>query len=237
MFGLKKKLFGGESRVYRQEIGGAWGSFKNLNATGLAAGLVEGTYVATAMGWRPVEAITKGDLVLTFDRGMQPVHAISRGALWDADNPCPRSLWPLSVPAGALGNQDAMVLLPEQCAMVESDAADMLFGDPFALVHGRDLEGFRGIERVEPTGQPAVIQLHFEDGEVVFASSGALVLCPSLRVINMTDLIETRPDATRYAPLSAKCAEMLVDCMADEDASVTEPWPGTEGPIAQAMHG
>ena len=44
-------------------------------------GLVAGTRIATAMGWRAVEAIAVGDLVLTFDNGLQPVvaEAVMRG--------------------------------------------------------------------------------------------------------------------------------------------------------------
>ena len=150
MFGLKKKIFGGETRLFRQDTGGSSGAGAHSYLAGLASGLITGTVVATAAGWRPVEAIVRGDLVLTFDRGMQPVRAVIRGIHWDRDGDCPRSLWPLGVPAGALGNQQAMTLLPEQCVMVESDTAEVMFGDPFALSNAGDLVGLRGIERVEP---------------------------------------------------------------------------------------
>ena len=63
-------------------------------------GLVKGTRVATELGWRPVDAVAAGDLVLTFDRGMQPVVAVRRRFLADLG----AASWPLSVPAGALGN-------------------------------------------------------------------------------------------------------------------------------------
>ena len=219
MFGLKTKLFGGEPRTHRQETGGAWGAYKTSNA----AGLVAGTTIATAMGWRPIDAIAEGDLVLTFDRGMQSVRAITRSRHWDSDHACPKALQPLSVPAGALGNQSDMTLLPEQCVMIESDSGDMLFGDPFSLLHAADLAGLRGIERIAPDLQIEVIQLHFDDDEVVFADAGALVFCPSLRVINVAELLEARPDAVRYVPLPGALAKTLVDCLADEDA-VTQPY-------------
>lgn len=224
MFGLKTKLFGGEPRAYRQEIGGTRGSHKTSRTAGLASGLVAGTLVATAMGWRPAEAIAQGDLVLTFDRGMQPVRAVTKGLHWDNETACPKALWPLTVPAGALGNQQPMTLLPEQCAMVESDTADILFGDPFSLVSASDLDGFRGIERSESTRLLDVIQLHFDGDEVVFANAGALLLCPSLRVINVAELLGARPDTTRYTPLHADEAKMLVEGLEDEDAvSVSSP--------------
>ena len=183
MFGLGKK-FGDDRRTHRQEIGGSWGGITKCQ-NGMASGLVAGTLVATAMGWRSVDAIAKGDLVLTFDRGMQPVRHITRGRLWQADGSCPRSLWPLKVPAGALGNLKDMILLAEQSVLVESDTADILFEDPFAVLMASDLDGFRGIERIKPVEDFEVVQLQFDDDEVVFAASGALIYCPSLRVVNM----------------------------------------------------
>ncbi|MCG6901150.1 MAG: Hint domain-containing protein [Rhodobacter sp.] len=198
----------------------------------MASGLVAGTMVATPHGWRPVEAIVTGDLVLTFDRGLQPVRAITRGVNWSGDLPCPTSLWPLTVPAGALGNQDPMTLLPEQCVMVESDAGDVLFDDPFTLLSAAELHGFRGILRGMPDAELEVIQLQFDDDEVVFANAGALVFCPSLRVINMDALMAVRPDAMRYLPLSAVEAELLLDCIEDEDEI---PMNTPVAPAAQPM--
>ena len=218
MFGLKAKLFGGEPRAYRQEIGGSWGGYSNGRSTGLASGLTDETTVATALGWRPANAIAVGDLVLTFDRGLQPVKAITRGVQWDSSSDCPRSLWPLKVPVGVLGNKQEMTLLPEQCVMIESDTGDMLFADPFSLIPAADLEGYRGIHRMRPTRQFDVIQLHFDDDEVVFTNDGALALCPSLLVINMAELMAECPDSMPYTPLTAAETSLLLRCLSDEDA-------------------
>ncbi len=217
MFGLSKTLFGNEPRTYRQDSGATWGSAQSKRSVGLAFGLIAGTKVATATGWRPVEAIAEGDLVLTFDRGLQPVRSITCGQNWEADSICPASLWPLHVPAGALGNQNPMTLLAEQSVMIESDSGDTLFGDPFQLVSAADLEGLRGIERRMPRGEHQVIQLQFDNDEVVFANVGALVFCPSLGVVNMVDLLEARPDAAQYTVLSSEEAAMLLECLEDED--------------------
>lgn len=234
MFGLKTKPAGAKPQAYRQETGGTPGASKRTKPAGLASGLVAGTMVATAAGWRPVEAIAQDEMVLTFDRGLQPVRALTRGVHWDGDTPCPRSLWPLHVPAGALGNQHPMTLLPEQCVMVESDTADMLFADPFALLSAADLEGFRAIARAEPPAVLEVTQLQFDDDEVVFANAGALVFCPSLRVLNMAELFAARPDSARYTPLPADEAAMLVECLVDEDAVPITTAPETAGPTLYA---
>lgn len=220
MFGLDKKLFGADPRTHRQEIGGTWGGYTKKK-TGLAGGLVHGTRIATAIGWRQADAIAVGDQVLTFDRGMQPVRSITRGSLWKVDQDCPKSLWPLSVPAGAIGNKEAMILLPEQAVMVESDTAEELFGDPFSLIAAADLEGFRGIHRTPPVAEVDVIELHFDHDELIFAASGALLFAPSLRVVNMAELLANTPDATCYMVLSHDEAKMLVECLSFEAVGPT----------------
>ena len=154
-------------------------------ATGVMTGLSMDTKVASSMGWRKVEALTEGDKVLTFDAGMQPVSKISRLQLWNSDGPCPERFWPLHVPAGALGNRDVMTLLPNQCVMIESDAAEEAYGDPFTLIPAAALDGVNGIRRTEPTPGFEVLIIHFESDQVVFGNSGALFFCPCAR-----DLLE-----------------------------------------------
>ncbi len=150
-------------------------------ATGVMTGLSVETKVASSMGWRKVDALTEGDRVLTFDAGMQPISKISRLQLWNGDGPCPDRFWPLEVPAGALGNRELMRLLPNQSVMIESDAAEEVYGDPFTLIPAAALEGLNGIRRAQPDPGFEVYILHFESDQVVFGNSGALFFCPSAR--------------------------------------------------------
>lgn len=154
-------------------------------AAGVLTGLSVDTKVASTMGWRKIAALTEGDKVLTFDAGMQPISKITRSTLWAGDGPCPQRFWPLEVAAGALGNRDVMVLLPNQSVMIESDAAEEVYGDPFTLIPAAALEGVNGIRRIEPEQGFEVLTLHFESDQVVFGNSGALFFCPSAR-----DLLE-----------------------------------------------
>lgn len=225
MFGLKTMAAGGARAFHRQETGGGSGGSAGNGASGLAAGLVAGTRVATAMGWRPVEAIARGDLVLTFDRGLQPVREVTRGYLWDSEDFCPAGLWPLHVPEGALGNQQEMMVLPEQSLMLESDTGDRLFGDPFSLVLAAHLEGVRGIERVPPEAAGVeVIQLRFDGDEIVFVNAGALVHCPGLGLIDLGAADEG------YDVLPRDAAEILIDGLRDEDALAEDWTPATVQP-------
>ncbi|MEO3413778.1 Hint domain-containing protein [Roseovarius sp. CAU 1744] len=139
------------------------------------------TKVVSSMGLRKVEALTEGDKVLTFDAGMQAISKITRQNLWQGEGPCPQRFWPLEVAAGALGNRDVMLLLPHQSVMIESDAAEEVYGDPFTLIPAVALEGVNGIRRIEPVDDFEVFTLQFETDQVVFGNSGALFFCPAAR--------------------------------------------------------
>lgn len=162
-------------------------------AKGETTGLAQGTLVATAMGWRPAEGVVAGDKVLTFDNGLQTVTKVTRTRLWEAIDDCPREFWPLEVPRGVLGNRDIMHLMPHQTVMIESDAAEDLYGDPFSLIPAVALEGLRGIHRVPPAFDFEVVQVHFAEEQVVFSQNGTLYLCPTSRDI-LDSVFEDSPD-------------------------------------------
>ncbi|MEL7211597.1 MAG: Hint domain-containing protein [Pseudomonadota bacterium] len=191
---------------------GAWDGL-----AGVAAGLVAGTRVATRMGWRPVEAIAAGDEVLTFDHGLQTVIETRREVVWNANTSCPEHLWPLHVPAGALGNLQETHLLPEQHVLVESDAAEDYLGDPFAMLPAEALVGFRGITRQMPTDLIEVVILHFRRDEVVFANIGALFYQPKSTCL-VGDLADTV--AQDYVVLPISTARELVEMMVLDDQPV-----------------
>lgn len=163
-------------------------------ATGVMTGIIAGTRVATAMGWRDIAALQEGDEVLTFDAGLQPLKAVKSRPLWSGDGPCPRQFWPLAVPAGAIENAKPMMVTRQQGVMLESDVAETVFGDPFALIPAQALEGVHGIEPVYPTDRIEVITLHFDTDQVIFAEQGALLFCPA-----MEDLVQlAAQDATNH---------------------------------------
>ncbi|MCF2872516.1 Hint domain-containing protein [Octadecabacter sp. G9-8] len=191
----------------------AWDAAKNESALpkldARTTGMVAGTKVATNAGWANVETIREGQQVLTFDGGLQTVIAVTRHPLM-ADTGEIAS-WPLFVPAGALGNRADMTILPHQSVMIESDAAEDMTGDPFALIPGAALSGFRGITQMRASDWVEVIQLHFAQDEIVFANIGALFLCRA-----QADLMSDAP-ASSYDVLSIEVAEDLIDCLMFED--------------------
>lgn len=142
----------------------------------LGSGLISGTRVETADGWKSVELIRTGETVHTYDGGLQPVKRIERTVFGaEVQEVFPEGL--LMVPGGALDNCDAFYLLPEQHVLLESTVAAEILGNPAALVPAAALEGYRGIMRVMPVDVIEVITLLFDDEEVVFANTGAMMQC------------------------------------------------------------
>lgn len=194
----------------------AWGSSETAapRLDALTSGLLAGTKVATNAGWAPIETIREGQQVLTFDGGLQTVTAVTRHMLMtDGDV----ASWPMFVPAGALGNREDMTILPHQSVMIESDTAEDMTGDPFAIIPGEALIGYRGITQTRPDAWVEVIQLHFAQDEIVFANIGALFLCRA-----QADLTwDAAPSA--YEVLPRDLAEDLVDCLMFEDEGRAAP--------------
>ncbi|WP_299201806.1 Hint domain-containing protein [uncultured Tateyamaria sp.] len=177
-------------------------------------GLLAGTRVATSMGWRAVDALAAGDLVLTFDAGLQPLVEVRRDIFWTADASVPSAYHSVLVPAGTLGNSADLELLPDQGVLVESDAACDAFGDPFAVLSAKSLEGYRGVRRMAPRTQIEIITLVFAGEQVVYAEGGALVHCPR-HMMHLDELCAAVPG---YDVIPARDAAFLVECMKVEDA-------------------
>lgn len=200
-------------------------------AQGARSGLMTGTRVATALGWRAVEAVSEGDMVLTFDAGLQRVTKVSRQAIWTADGPCPRRYRPLRVPAGALGNRGELHLMPNQYVMVESDAGEELFGDPFSLLMTHTLEGMNGIEAIAPGQEMEAIVLHFEQEQVIFAESGVLFYCPSACGL-LSEAVSDDSAGPPYRALQKEEADLLVMCI-EADRVADRIWAQSTLPAAE----
>lgn len=146
----------------------------------IAEGITADTPIATPDGWRQAGLLRPGDMVLTFEHGPRQVVQTMRGAL---SAEMPAQFWPLLVPAWALDNRDDLLLLPEQKLLVESDLAEELYGDPFALIPARALGGWRGIACTRPStgwdgNAQQAVSLWFDHPQIVYASRAVLLSCP-----------------------------------------------------------
>lgn len=185
----------------------------------MSHGLMAGTRVASNLGWRAIDALAVGDKVLTFDHGMQEVTEIRRAFMWLDAPEVSDTLWPVVVPVGALGNREELVLLPDQGVMVESDAAQDMHGDPFAILTAVSLVGHRGIRHRKPMERVELVAVYFASDEVIYAEGGALIHCPK----DMSTLDKFLEAGTQtYSVLSGEDAEDLADMLYYEDRLLAE---------------
>jgi hypothetical protein len=186
------------------------------DSASIAQGLIAGTLVATEQGWQSVEDLQSGDRVITFDHGMRPVRAVRVSTLYTAADAAPRSLWPVSVPAGALGNRTEMQLLPGQPVLIESDAAEALYGDAFLMVPAGVLDGYNAITRAAPEREVTVVTLEFDDDEVIYTNGTLLVQCPAAEgsyFRGQVDRLNTVANASPYQRLTEQQGRRLVEAM------------------------
>jgi len=218
MFGLFNTNPDAHATRYLAEPGGAWTGTRDCGDDRLS-GFIAGTRVATMTGWRPVETIAVGELVMTFDNGPQRVKAVTRGQVQLPEGMCPELAYPYLVPAGALGNSAPVLLLPEQDVMIESDAAEAMTGDPFAFVPAKALVGLRGIEQIDDLPPFEIITLHFASDEIVYAEGGALVLAlAALPGEASTAFLEDGGLPAPYTTFTGVRARTLVAALAEQDA-------------------
>jgi len=176
-------------------------------------GLLAGTLIATADGWRPAEDLRPGDLVVTFDNGLRPLCATSRTTLVTPDaGPLPATSRPLDVPAGVLGNRRPLRLLPGQAVLIESDAAELRFGDAFALIPAAALHGQDDIARTAPPPKLDVVWLEFDSDEIVYAEGMTLLLCPRRqpRLVATAEALMAAGMERPYAILPPQIARSLL---------------------------
>ena len=184
-------------------------------AARLAEGLPATTLIATGQGWVVAADLRPGDRIVTFDNGLQRLRAVGAGQLRIAPPDLPRSACPLRVPAGALGNRRALTLLPGQSVLIDSDAAEALYGDPFALVPAGALDGWRGIARVEPAAEVEVVFLEFDGEEIVYAEGMALIHCPRRNplIVAAPDGLIAAASAGHYRALPLAQGRALIAAM------------------------
>jgi hypothetical protein len=145
------------------------------------AGLLTGTLVATDQGWRPAETLCVGDRLLSFDHGLQAVAELQRERLRSLSDHPGAPLRAVEVPAGALGNDAPLWLMPDQGLLLESDKALEILGDPFAVVPARALLGVNGIRLAAPGRGVSITTLAFARDEAVYVAGGPLLYCPRPR--------------------------------------------------------
>lgn len=134
-----------------------------------------GTMIAVEGGVRPVETLKAGDLVMTRDRGLQPVRWIGTREVSGAELALDPALRPIRINAGALGHglpQSDLLVSPMHRMVVASDLIKAETGEAEVLIAARNLVDLPGVDVAEV---PDVVYIHFmcDRHEIVIANGAA----------------------------------------------------------------
>ena len=134
-----------------------------------------GTRIETPRGAVAVEDLRPGDLVLTRDRGAQPLRWVGSSRVDGGTLASTPRLRPIRIRAGALGQhapaQDLLVS-PQHRILVRSKIAQRMFGAAEVLVAAKQLVLLDGIDVAEDLAEIEYFHLLFDRHEVVI-SNGA----------------------------------------------------------------
>jgi hypothetical protein len=122
-----------------------------------------GTRILTPDGDVPVESLAVGDLVVTLDRGPQPVRWIGRRSF-----PGHGRSEPVRIAAGALGNAREMRVSRQHRFLLRGWRADLHFGESEVLVAVCHLLNGTSIA-ASPCAEVDYIHLLFDRHEIIFA--------------------------------------------------------------------
>lgn len=154
-------------------------------------GLVAGTRVETAAGWRPIETLLIGDSVYTLDGGLARIVAMNRREVLPGE--------PVIRIAG--GHFDAcsdLFVMPGQDLLLDTMG---LTDAPYACLAAAVLAACPGVARSATPRRVEVVTPIFAEEEAVWAQSGVLLRCPGVK-----------PDAgSAYPRLHARAAAVFLE--------------------------
>lgn len=145
-------------------------TFKNIET--VIACFTPGTLIATPNGQVAIEELCLGDMVLTRDRGPQPLRWISRQHLDGQTLRAEPKLRPIRIEACTLGpNQPAQDLLvsPQHRMLIEGPQAELWFSDPEVLAAAVHLTCLPGVYR-DDAESVTYIHIMFDHHEIVLAN-------------------------------------------------------------------
>lgn len=122
-----------------------------------------GTRILTPDGEVPVDCLAVGDLVVTLDRGPQPIRWIGRRTF-----PGRGRSEPVRIAAGALGNTREMRVSRQHRFLLRGWRADLHFGESEVLVAACHLLNGSSIAE-SPCAEVDYIHLLFDGHEIIFA--------------------------------------------------------------------
>lgn len=138
-----------------------------LDALGPAC-LTKGALVETQFGEKRVEDISVGDLVLTKDRGFQPIRWIGHRTV-DGQG----DFAPICIAKGAFGNERALCVSPAHRMLIKGWRCELLFGESEVLCAAKHLVNSMDDVYRLPCDEVSYYHLTIDQHEIIFAEGAA----------------------------------------------------------------
>lgn len=124
---------------------------------------LRGTLIQTATGPRPIEALRPGDMIQTYDNGLQPLMMMAMRRVSGRGD-----FAPVRIGQGAMGNARDLWVSPQHRMLLSDWQVELAFGEKEVFLPATALVGQQGITRQM---MPEVLYCHmlFEAHQVVFA--------------------------------------------------------------------
>lgn len=107
----------------------------------LSSGLMRGTQIGTADGFRPVQNLALGDLIETADSGLQPIRWMTK-----VEVPAVGQFSPIRMRAPFFGLLQDIVVSQDQGVFMTGPDAEYLFGSDTVLVKACDLTSLHSVQ-------------------------------------------------------------------------------------------
>lgn len=125
---------------------------------------VAGTLIETAAGQMPVEVLEPGDMIMTRDRGYQPLRWIGQRNV-----PAAGKMAPVEIAANTFGTHSILRVSPLHRILLKDEMAELLFGETEVLVAAKELVNDRSV-RVREGGHVTYVHLLFDSHEIVISN-------------------------------------------------------------------
>ncbi len=125
---------------------------------------VSGTLIRTEYGEQPVESLEPGDLVQTYDNGLQPVRWIGQRTV-QAEG----VMAPIDIAANTFGKHRALSVSPQHRVMIRDLKAELLFGQDEVLIAAKDLINDSTVLRRVSDEHVTYVHILFDEHQVVWS--------------------------------------------------------------------
>ena len=139
-----------------------------------------GTLISTANGEIPIEELNVGDLVQTFDHGLQPLRWIGRRHLDARELSANNNLRPIRIQKEVMGGKNGihdLVVSPQHRLLIASRVAERMFERKEVLIAAKHLLGIKGVDIATDFENVTYFHILFDQHNIVYANG---VLAESL---------------------------------------------------------